>query len=84
MFYVYLLKNELSKTYLGSTNNLRRRFQEHNTNKSTATRGHTWKLVYYEAYGAESDARRRESALKNHGQALAQLKRRISDSLVKT
>ena len=84
MFYVYLLKNERNQTYLGSTNDLRRRFRAHNTNRSTATRGHRWRLVYYEAYGAESDARRRETALKDHGQALSQLKRRARDSLLKT
>ena len=38
-------------------------------------------LVYYEAYCAERDARKRESSLKLRGQARTQLKKRIEESL---
>lgn len=81
MFYVYFIINEKDKIYYGSTNDLRRRFKEHNNNKSYSTKGHKWKLVYYEAYLGEKDAREREKQLKYHGQAFAQLKRRIKNSL---
>lgn len=81
MYYVYLIKNNLGKIYYGSTNDLRRRFKEHNRGKSLSTKGHTWKLVYYEAYFSETDARTREHQLKFHGQAFAQLRRRIHNSL---
>ena len=81
MYYVYFLKNENGKTYYGSTNDLKRRIKEHNSDKSFSTRGHLWKLVYYEAYLCEDDARMREKQLKYHGQALAQLKRRIKSSI---
>lgn len=81
MFYVYLLKNNDGKIYYGSTKDLKRRFEEHNSNKSFSTKRHLWKLVYYEAYLNESDARIREKQLKYHGQALVQLKRRIKSSI---
>lgn len=60
MYYVYLIKNEKNEIYYGSTNDLRRRFAEHNSNKSFSTKGHKWKLVYYESYHSETDARNRE------------------------
>ena len=83
MYYVYILSNEEGDLYFGSTNDLRRRLAEHNGGHSTATRKHKWALVFYEAYRAESDAHRREHQLKYHGQAKAQLKRRIAASLQK-
>lgn len=84
MYYVYVIKNEDGELYYGSTNNLKKRFFEHNNNFSFSTKGHKWKLVYYEAYLEEEDARKRERRLKNYGQALAQLKRRIKKSLSKS
>jgi predicted GIY-YIG superfamily endonuclease len=81
MFYVYVIKNETDDLYYGSTNDLRRRLAEHNRGKSFSTMNHIWTLIYYEAYKVESDAREREHQLKYHGQAKAQLKRRISASL---
>lgn len=83
MHYVYILKNELDKTYCGCTADLRKRFFEHNNNKSTYTKNHQWKLVYYEAYLDEDDGWEREKQLKQRGQAVAQLKRRIKKSLDK-
>lgn len=81
MFYVYLLKNERGELYYGCTKNLKKRFFEHNNNKSFATKNHKWKLVYYEAYLSEEDAWEREKQLKLHGQAFAQLRRRLKKSL---
>lgn len=81
MYYVYVLKNEVDELYFGFTSDLRKRLTNHNDGKSFSTRGHKWFLVYYEAYQAESDARNREYQLKLHGQAKAQLKRRIKVSL---
>lgn len=81
MYYVYILKNQANKLYIGGTNDLRRRLAEHQTGKSFSTRGRIWVLVYYEAYQAELDARVRERRLKQQGQAMAQLKRRLSQSL---
>ncbi len=83
MHYVYLIKNEIGKIYYGSTNDLKRRIHEHNSGLSHSTKGHLWRLIYYEAYLSETDARQREKQLKYYGQALAQLKRRIRFSLLK-
>lgn len=77
MFYVYLLKNEQNELYYGCTKNLKKRFFEHNDHRSFYTKTNKWKLVYYEAYLDEADAWEREKQLKQYGQALAQLKRRI-------
>lgn len=84
MYYVYLIQNEDHVIYYGSTNDLRRRMVEHQSGKSFSTKGHIWRLIYYEAYFDEHDAREREKQLKYHGQALAQLKRRLKNSLQKT
>ncbi|MDO8529113.1 MAG: GIY-YIG nuclease family protein [bacterium] len=81
MHYVYVLKNEIGELYYGQTRDLRKRFFEHNSNKSFSTKNHHWKLVYYEAYLDEEDAKAREKRLKNYGQALGQLKVRIKKSL---
>lgn len=81
MYYVYVLKNESEGLCYGFTNNLRKRFSEHNSGKSFSTKNHQWKLVYYESYLSQEDAREREKRLKNYGQALGQLKHRIKKSL---
>lgn len=64
MYYVYVLKGP-KQFYIGSTNNLQRRFKEHNNGKSFSTKNKgSWKLVYYEASNVEADARKREQYLK--------------------
>lgn len=83
MFYLYILKSiKNGELYIGSTNDLKRRFSEHNKGKSSSTKcKRPYELIYYEAYKAESDARRRESMLKFRGQARRQLLARIKDTL---
>lgn len=76
MYYVYIIKNiKTDKTYIGSTNNLRRRIKEHKNKKP--------ELIYYEAYKDERDARQRESKLKQRGQTIRRLKERLRYSLGK-
>ena len=76
MSYIYVLQSpDGSDIYIGFSNNLKRRIAEH---ERSAHPG--WRLVYYESYLSESDARRRERRLKDHGNAVRQLKRRIKDS----
>jgi len=77
MYYFYVLQNKQG-LYYGSTNDLKRRLKEHNRNQSQALQ---WKLIYYEAYLSEIDARNRESKIKHHGQAKCWLKERIKNSL---
>ena len=66
MFYTYVLQNNNGRLYTGYTNDLRKRFNEHNTKKSTYTklRG-PYQLIYYEACLNEEDARSREKYLKS-------------------
>ena len=64
MYYVYVLRGP-KQFYIGSTDDLRRRFAEHQAGKAFATRNRgPWRLVYYEACEAEKDARVREKYLK--------------------
>ena len=83
MFCVYVLKNlKDDNLYFGSTNDLRRRLSDHNAGKVPSTKARRpLELRYYEAYFKENEARHREASLKKDGRALAQLKRRITDSL---
>jgi len=83
MFYVYVIKSKKDKKlYTGYTNDLKRRFNEHNSgfNRSTKGRG-PFELIYYEAYKAKQDAVHREKMLKLRAKALGQLKRRLKYSL---
>ena len=84
MFYVYIMKSKKdSELYIGSTNDLKRRIREHNVGKVFSTKPRRpFYLIYYEAYLAEDDARRRESNLKLRGQARRQLLKRIQKSLL--
>ena len=66
MFYTYVLQSLKNKLwYTGSTNNLRKRFKDHNIGlvKSTKGRG-PFMLIYYEACSDGVDARIREKYLK--------------------
>lgn len=85
MFSVYVLKSEVKswKIYIGYTSkDVRRRLKDHNEGKSNYTRQHRpWKLIYYESYLSESDARKREKMLKQYGNSWGHLKRRINESL---
>ena len=83
MFYLYILKSlSDGDLYTGSTNDLKKRLIEHNSGKVFSTRlRKPLRLIYYEAYSAEIDARRREKSLKLRSKALAQLKKRLLGSL---
>ena len=83
MNYVYVLKSEKDENlYIGSTNDLKRRFADHNSGNVRSTRHRApFALVYYETYASVGDARKREKALKLRGQARVQLIKRIQCSL---
>lgn len=83
MYYVYILKSETREThYIGWTINLVRRLKEHNSGLSSHTKKYLpWKLVYFEGYTDEADAKEREKQLKQFGKAYTQLKIRIERSL---
>ncbi len=73
MYYMYVLKGHMQRQlYIGSTNDLRRRLDEHAHAKSPYTsKANDWQLVYYEAYKNREDARERERMLKTFGSATA-------------
>ena len=83
MFYMYILKSQKDgELYIGSTNNLKKRLLQHNSGKVQSTKSRRpFKLVYYEAYAREEDARTRESRLKKRGNARALLINRIKNSI---
>lgn len=83
MFYVYVLKSKKDHLlYTGSTKDLKKRFNEHNTGLNFSTKSRApFTLIYYEAYRSENDARKREKNLKLRANALGQLKRRMTESL---
>jgi len=66
MFYVYILFSEKDKKlYTGFTPDLKSRFKAHANGFVKATKHRRpIKLIYYEAYSNELDARRREKYLK--------------------
>ena len=80
MWYVYVLSCE-GEIYIGFTNDVDRRLEQHNSGKNSSTKGKLWKLAYFEAYASENDARQRERSLKSHGQSMRWLKERIVESL---
>ncbi len=62
---VYVLLNEQARRYIGLTENLERRLQQHNAgvSKWTKNRG-PWKLVWQSEPMSLSDARKLENQLK--------------------
>lgn len=80
MYYVYVLQSlKDRKLYIGYTNNLKRRFEEHNSGRNEVTRERKpFRLLYYEACTQKPDALKRELQLKT-GFGREYLKRRLSD-----
>jgi len=62
MFYVYVLQSlRDKKLYIGFSTNLRNRIKDHNSGSTKSTKPRRpFRLLYYEAYLSEKDARRRE------------------------
>ena len=83
MWSVYILRHTSGEIYIGVTENLKRRINEHKNGgvKFTTRKNGTWSLAYAEAYADKSDACAREAKLKQHGRAKQELLRRIQNSL---
>ncbi|MDD3608099.1 MAG: GIY-YIG nuclease family protein [Candidatus Moranbacteria bacterium] len=66
MFYVYLLKSlKDGNYYIGQTDNVERRFNQHNSGKSRSTKNRRpFMLLGYESYTTRNEARYREYQLK--------------------
>lgn len=64
-FYVYILENEDKRRYIGYTDDLKRRIEEHNSGQNRSTKTYRpWVVIFYEAYRNKNDAIRREHYLK--------------------
>jgi len=81
MFYTYVLKSiKDDNFYIGWTNNLKDRLEEHNEGLVRSTKNRRpLKLTYYEACLVKEDAIKREKSLKT-GFGRAYLNRRLSNS----
>ncbi len=79
MYYVYVLQSEQDKTtYIGYTNDLRKRVKEHNQGKTKSIKHkRPLKLVYYEAYFKKTMALKREIELKRNSFEKRELFKRI-------
>ncbi len=66
-YWVYILKSlNYDKTYVGFTNNLERRLNEHNSGKTIFTNKYKpWKIVYKEEALDRITARKREKYFKS-------------------
>ena len=76
-YFVYMLKSKNSKpvTYVGYTNNIKKRITLHNTGKGAKfTRGRKWKLIYKEKIKTKNEAISREYYIKNNRSLRKKLK----------
>ena len=81
-YFVYLIVSNLKKnkkiSYVGYTNNLKKRLELHNSGKGAKfTRGKKWKLVYYKKYDSRSTAMKKEYILKKNYKFRKELKTKI-------
>ncbi len=69
IYYVYMLKSVGYKpvTYVGYTNNLKKRVILHNSNKGAKfTKGRKWRLIYKEVFKTKKEAISREYYIKKN------------------
>ena len=68
-YYVYMLKSKSIKpiTYVGYTNNIKKRILLHNSGKGAKfTRGRKWVIIYREKFKSKKEAISREYYIKNN------------------
>ncbi len=67
-YYVYILQNKSREfLYIGYSENLVQRINDHNKGRSKSTRPYLpLELIHYEAYRSNQDAKRRERYLKTN------------------
>ena len=66
-FYVYVIgsKKKNKVTYVGWTNNLKKRIYKHNLSLGAKfTRGRKWKILYFESFDSKIKAMKKEFVLK--------------------
>lgn len=81
MFYVYIIySKKINKYYVGYSSNLKERIRKHNCGSSKYTsKGTPWKLIYYEVFLSNIDARKEEKFLKS-GKGRERLKFLLEDT----
>jgi putative endonuclease len=69
VFYIYILFSQgLQRYYVGSTQAVEKRLQEHNSGKSLSTRaGMPWELVHLEPFTTRAEAMHSERKIKARG-----------------
>jgi putative endonuclease len=80
MYYVYMLQSKSDKpvTYVGYTNNLKKRIILHNSGKGAKfTRGRKWMLIYKEKYKSKKEAISREYYIKKNRLLRKKIKEKI-------
>jgi putative endonuclease len=84
MYFTYVIKSmKDAKFYTGSTGDIRKRLQEHNSGRVNSTRNRgPFTLICYEACINEQDARVREKYLKS-GMGKRYLRNRLKHFLVR-
>lgn len=77
--YVYLLRSlKNNEIYIGCTNDIRSRIEEHNEGKVFSTKSILpIELIYAEAYCSKDLAYKRERSLKSYGSGLRHIKIRL-------
>ena len=77
-YFVYLIgcsKHRKLTTYVGYTNNLKKRINLHNKGKGAKfTRGRKWKLLYFESFLSKKEAILRESYIKKNRKLRSSIK----------
>ena len=79
MYYVYFIRSQnfTEQTYIGYTNNLKRRLNEHNFGYSAFTeKFKPWELIFFAAFNNENQALNFEKYLKS-GSGREFLKKRL-------
>ena len=66
MYYLYVLVNPSGRIYIGQTDDLDHRLEQHQNGEGGWTRWRgPWELVLQEAFATRAEAMRREKALKS-------------------
>ena len=85
-YFVYLLgnyKNSKFTTYVGYTNNLKKRLELHNKGKGAKfTRGRNWKLLYSEKYSTKKEAISREYYIKKNRKLRNLIKKNLNEKKI--
>ena len=79
-FYVYVIgsKKKPTRTYVGWTNNLKKRLLKHNLGKGAKfTRGRKWKILYSVILDSKKEAMKKEYQIKKNRKLRSQLRCKI-------